>query len=144
MSMASDSWIKLNDFEETTFKVTVKNANSPLLETDSSKIFLVEASASGVVVKLPNRLCALGHLMLIKVEKVQAQPLSFAGPGKETGDGMILEFTAKVAEVEQFDAHSMIARMQFLQFDQDKWNKLLGAISRRFTEINERLRKLRD
>ncbi len=150
--LASDApWIKPEDYVERVLWVEVDN---PLTKTKVSLrdgLEVLELLESGVLIKLPARVAASGHLLRLRLEHRTFNPFEAGKHGKsgkpankgaksgkaarspQAMKGSFFAFVAigRVASIENAQSEGdgkvwQIAAVNFTQFDEGEWNRFVA------------------
>jgi hypothetical protein len=146
---AGSPWIRVRDFTETSLWIAATNATTNLPISKDAKIELTEFSAKGMTLKLPPHSCSIGHFLSLKIRKMRHQ-LSDNNQAKKSQIEEII-VSAKVSEMEliseDIDSENYqwkIITLQFYQFDEDAWKKLIEEYSERQRQLSSLLKNMKE
>ncbi len=138
---AAIPWIKIADFEESSFWLTIQNTTTKTQTGKLERLELNEVSATGITALIPARLCALGHHLTLRFSVRIRNPVNKPPTSRETS---ALEITAKVVAEEKFGPNSKVIEVKFLQFDEQKWRDILNRISRTQETAEDMIKRMND
>ncbi|OFZ17770.1 MAG: hypothetical protein A2X94_04165 [Bdellovibrionales bacterium GWB1_55_8] len=135
--MPKAEWIQTQDFVETLFQVSLKNT-STRSSVESTEIEIIELREAGMVLKLPKRVAASGHIVMLRILRKKApQSHSSVQP-------LEITVTAKISTIEEHGANSNIATVQFYQYNENIWLALLKECSDRQNKASELIKKIQE
>ena len=130
-------WIRIGDFRETSYWISVENATTGTAVKSDEGLEVIELLESGLVLKMPARVCASGHLLRIQIAQRSTTPVP---PGEEARLIAAIDATAKVMAIEDFDAEHRVVTAHFYQYEEFHWRRLLTEYAKRQVEIRDLLR----
>jgi hypothetical protein len=134
-------WVRAKDYVETSVWVELENSIGHTRVGRQAGIELVEMEDKGVVLKMPERLCALGHLLSLRFGKRIMRHL-------EPADSAIFQetfrATAKVIESGLVERGWQLVTLKFYQYQEEDWKKFTAEYSNRQSEMSRRLRLLQE
>jgi hypothetical protein len=121
---ASLPLINPDDFKSVQFHALIRNSASDLQTGKKEIAKLLEMGEQSVTLEASNKLCALGHHMLLEIATASAGKIYFAT-------------TARVSAIEKQPPDRARIELTLLQYDKSIWAKIRGVLAQRQDEISD-------
>jgi hypothetical protein len=129
--------INPSDFESLAHYIIFKNLTSGMVNLNIDDVKILKIGNDFLELEVPERSCSSGHQLFLFVyeHKPQKKWKSFPAPGTES---KAIEVIANVVNVESvLGAQVERIKIQFSQFNVNKWKAALNRYLKRQKEINE-------
>ncbi|MCM2278528.1 MAG: hypothetical protein NDJ89_10685 [Oligoflexia bacterium] len=126
------SWIKVEDFVETSYWISIQNNTTGTRVPDSPEVELTEVAQQGLTLRLPRNACSNGHQLVLTLRKRVRSPLE---DGEEEIEEEI-QMTAKVVQAEDLDENTRSVEVRFYQYNELLWREFLRQFSGRQERVN--------
>jgi len=137
----TNSWIKLQDFTETTLWVNLTNTTTGVEIGITSDIEIVELFEAGMTMRLPPNCCATGHLLAIKMWQ---NPNGQNHGDKEPDPKDLIELTAKVMGTDTSKSGAKFYEFNFYQFPQDKWRAFIKNLEKKQRSVDKIVKNIQE
>lgn len=128
--------INPTDFESLAHYIIFKNLTSGMVNLDIDSIKILKIGQDFLELEIPERSCSSGHQLFLFVYEYKPQKKwkSFPAPGTES---RAIEIIANVVSVESvLGTQEERIKIQFSQFNVNKWKAALDKYLSRQKEIN--------
>lgn len=133
-------WIKADDFVQTEFTVTLHNNTTGYHLPTNEKIEITEFSNNGILINIPHTAAAHGHHLILHIKQNRKKE-HYTFPPQKNHE---VSVTGKVVELEALDPKHNSARIQFLQFNEEDWKKLLDDYLKRQKQVDRLVKKIQE
>jgi hypothetical protein len=124
-SQSEQELVRVSDFESLNFKFHIENTTTKTTVKSSDDIEMVEMLPQSLVLQIPQRSCAKGHHLMLK--------LKLYVPGKTR---VHFTFTAKVEKLEAVPESGMDkVSIAFIQYEEAEWKAICQIFEDRQNEI---------
>lgn len=134
-------WIKVKDFIETSLWASVENITTRTHLERTQGAQLSELESRGLTLQLPNRICAVGHHLIVRFRKQERNPLEPSVSPKVLGE---FQATAKVVELEPLNSEEMTVVLKLYQYHEREWIAFVQDYAKRGDEAQRLLRRMQD
>ena len=144
MSQIGNPWIKLKDFEQTTYWITAKNTFSGVPIHKNGPLEMCQASETEIMLKVPVQSCSVDHHLTIQIDKRRKKAFQEELDENEPFDPeKQLIFTAKITESEPIDTHFKTITLKLYQVDAAKWKTFLHDFAHKQNQLNAQVKRIR-